>query len=416
MIFECFALCLPLLSNWNFLLQMFLHALLVRPWLSPFITLKLMKLTMTHGLSFLAPLTFATYGMLCIRLSDRDAALRYGELGLELLEKFQVREYIARVFAAYYACIYPWKYRARDGLDRLLYAHRAGLQTGDVEFSCLCANLWSYIAIDCGLPLDAIELQWTNFQGTMKSHRQASLFRGSVPCLQAIQFYQGKNVDFSETEALWQYCIDNKIRSTANGIRWSRAKTAFLFQDMDRADELVYDANVSKNGWSIPPTPEIVHVSFLNGMVAFAMVNYQSRDKTVRPKRRTRRQYINEGKSMIRSIKKYAHWCPANFLDKKFLLKAELAAVSGQSDKAMEQYISAIALAKDNRNLFVQALANERAGRYCYTVLHQSQEAVSYFLQALFVYAEWAAHRKVDHLRAELKTMYSPEDYNKWFL
>lgn len=394
---------------------MFLHALLVRPNLSPFVTLKMMKLTLTHGLSFLAPLAFGTYGMLCIQMSDRESALRFGELSVQLLERFQVREYIGRVYAAYYACIFPWKYPMRDGLGKLLHAHRIGLQTGDVEFSSLCANLWSYLAIDAGIPLNEIEQQWTNFQVTMKTHRQATVFRMSVPCLQTIQYFQGKDVDFSETEAILQHSLQNKLRSSINGIHWTRAKTAFLFNDYEKAHALTHDANVTRRIWSIPPSPEIAHVVFLNGMISFAMAADQRPQASVKMLRRTQRQHVLEGIKMIRLLKKYALWCPANFLDKKYMLDAELAAANGQSDQAMQFYISAIAMAKDNRSLFVQGVANERAGRYCFTTLNQPQEAVAFFMQALLVYEEWTAHRKVDQLREALKEMYGKEDYQCWF-
>jgi hypothetical protein len=146
---------------------MYLNALLVRPMLAPFVTLKMMQLTLVHGLSFISPLAFSMYGMLCVGTSDIDTAFRFGDLGLELLEKLQVREYIPRVYAVYYGCIYPLRYPIRDALDHLFYAHRVGMQTGDIEYSCLCAYLWSSRSINAGVPLDEIEDQGTKFQITM---------------------------------------------------------------------------------------------------------------------------------------------------------------------------------------------------------------------------------------------------------
>jgi hypothetical protein len=79
-------------------------------------------------------------------------------------------------------------------------------------------------------------------------------------------------------------------------------------------------------------------------------------------------------------------------------------------------YVCAIAFAKDTRSLFMQALANERAGRYCFMKLNQPHEAVSYFVQSLLVYEEWAAHRKVNHLQAELKGLFGTDEYDRWFI
>jgi hypothetical protein len=154
----------------------------------------------------------------------------------------------------------------------------------------------------------------------------------------------------------------------------------------------------------MPPTPFIVQVSFLNGMIAFAMATLDRKDNTARP-RRTQQQYILEGKRMMRFVKKYALWNPTNFVDKQFLLEAEFAAFTGQPDQAMHKFTCAIAMSKVSRNLFVQGLANERAGRFCYSRLEQPHDALLYFDEALVLYQEWKAYRKVNQLRAELKML-----------
>lgn len=345
--------------------------------------------------------------MLCTKIFPTpDAAFRYGELGLELLDKFQVREYLPRIYAAYYACIFPWKHHLPESLDYLIHAERVGMQTGDVEFACLCANLWGYVATDSDVPLDEVETHWLTFQNTMKSRRQKSSLQMSVSCLQAVQYLQGKDVNFSETEELLKYSIENKnVLKTAN-IRWWEAKTALIFNDIFRADEIAYEANFAKNKHTIPPTSEIVQTAFLNGMIALVMAAQpRRRGSTLRP-RRTRKQYISEGKRMIRLIKKYVLWAPINYYDKQVLLEAELAAVLGRNDQAMQQYTCAIALSKVSRNTLVQGLSNERAGRYCVSVLNQPERAMKYFNAALLVYGEWKAYRKVNHLQAEMTTMF----------
>jgi hypothetical protein len=387
---------------------MFLHAVLVRPMLAPFVTLKMMQLTLVHGLSFISPLAFTTYGMLCVRTSGIDAAFRFGDLGLELLEKLQVREYIPRVYAVYYGCIYPWRFLKRDALDHLLYAHRVGMQTGDIEYSCLCANLWSIGSTSAGVPLDEIEDQGTKFQITMKSRRQESLLRMSTHRLQTIRYYRGMDADMDEADSMLQFSIANNLQALSQTIYWTKAQTALLFNDLDRADELACVADLSKNLEIIPPNTK-VHVMLLNGMIAFAMLGGCNNGKP----RRTRRQYKREGKVMLEAFKSFAQGCPANFVASKLLLEAELAAVNGQVGLAMECYVCAIALAKDNGNLFIQALANERAGRYCFHSLCQRQTALSYFNHSLLAYTSWAAMRKVDHLREELKSMYGTDDFER---
>ena len=274
----------------------------------------MMKLTLTHGLCLMSPLAFSKFGMLCIkRFPTPEAGLRYGALSLELLDMFQVREYLPRVYAVYYGSTFQFKYPLPDSLDYLIHAQRVGMQTGDVEFACLCTNLWGCVALDTDIPLDEIEYHWTSFQATMRTRRQKSNFRMSVTCLQAIQYIQGKEVDFTVTEQLLQRSINKYMESTREYIRWNEAKTSFFFNDLFRADELAYVANFSKYVHNMPPTSEIVQTTFLNGMISLAMATQTRQDGKLRP-RRSRRQYIAEGKRMIRFIQKYALWAPCPIL------------------------------------------------------------------------------------------------------
>jgi predicted ATPase len=393
-------------TSFLFFSQLSIHASLARPRLAIFVSLKMIKLTLKYGLSFMSPLAFSTFGMLCIKIfPTTEAALRYGELSLELLDQFQVREYLPRVYIGYYACTYPWKHHISDSLDYLIRAERVGIQTGDVEAACLCANIWGYMATDADIPLDEIEAHFLNFQATLKSRRQKLSMQLSFSLLQTIQYLQGKDVDFIDTERLLQYSVENKVVLKMANIRWWQAKMALLFNDWSRADEIAYTANFFKNQHNIPPTSEIVQTAFVNGMIALVMASQPRHgDNAYRP-RRTRRQYIAEGQRVIRFLEKYVLWAPTNYYDKQMLLKAELAVVKGQTEEAMRQYVCAIALSKLSRNRLVEGLSNERAGRYCLSVLNDSSMAMKYFDAALSVYKEWKAHRKVDHLQLEMKTL-----------
>ena len=81
---------------------MLMNAAMVKPKFAPFIQLKSVEITMKYGLSALASVAFATYGMLCTAVGKFDQSFRYGQLSLDLLKKFRSKEYLPRVFAAVY--------------------------------------------------------------------------------------------------------------------------------------------------------------------------------------------------------------------------------------------------------------------------------------------------------------------------
>jgi len=390
------------LSSLQILNLMFLPALLNRPKLAPFITLKLMRITLEDGLSMIAPATFAIYGMLCISArGDVDAAWRYGELGMELLEQLEVREYLPRVYAAFYGCVYPWKKPLRDILHPLQHAYRVGMQTGDGEFAALCANLYEFNALDAGVPLHQIEEEWSSLQEMMMTQQQKQMLRMSWPCMQAIHHYMGKTDDplaskgdIVDLDEMLQFGIENKLYNSVLSIRVLRMMLAYIFNDYGLACSL-RDIAI-KDMWSMPPVFNSAIVGFIGGMVALAVA---AEGKSVW-------RNIRQAKKILKRLKGFARSCPSNFLDKKFLLEAELASVCGDDAKAVENYLCAIALAKEMKFLCIQAIANERMARH-YVSRRNLTEAAPFFRRAIALFTEWDGHAKVERLTAEVEALYN---------
>jgi predicted ATPase len=68
------------LAAMRILQLIYLNALLRRPQFAPFVTLRLLKLTLQYGLSVFASIAFASYGMQLIGAAEIDEAFHYGEL------------------------------------------------------------------------------------------------------------------------------------------------------------------------------------------------------------------------------------------------------------------------------------------------------------------------------------------------
>ena len=392
---------------------MSVHAMLETPELAPFIVVKMMLLTLRHGLSFISPQVFGIFGMLCIQAkADRDMGFRFGELALELIETMQVHEYIPRVYATYYACIHPWKYPVRDSLDRLIYAHRIGSQTGDIEFSYMCASLWYLQAYDIGIPLDEIETRWAYLQISLRSWRLQPMQNVIRPHTMYIKFHRGEDVDLGELDVLLQNTVKNGQHTAQMYLLWSKAEVAFFYNDIEQADMIVSSGGLVSCFWKMIQSHDIVNLTFVSGMIAFVCLNKAYKGK----RQQSRRQYLREGNSALRSLQKYSRWCPANFIHKKLLLEAERAASFGQIDLTIEKYICAIGTAREHRSLVTLAWANERFGRYYFNALKRHDDAIPLFNQALLLYEEWKGQRKVEHLRVELMGMYGEDKYKEKFM
>jgi hypothetical protein len=327
---------------------------------------------------------------------DINDAFRYGRLGLDLLKLYDCREYLPRTYAAFYGCVNSCKKPLRESLPELELAYRTGFLTGDYEFACLNMNIYYFTAFEAGVPLGEIEAKWSLHQETMKSLRQESLHRMSWACMQAIHHYMGLSPDplsskgdLFDTDELLEYCVKNKLHNNVYSIRVTRMYVTFVFNDYEQA--YTYAQIFIKHLWTLPPSFKAVTSSFMAALIALQMA---SLGKHVR-------KNIKRARSCLDLVKGFTRACPENYLDKMFLLEAELAVVEKDEDLAYEKFCCAIALAKENKFLFNQALANERAARFFLSVQKES-EAMRFFVEARACYSEWGAKAKVDCLQTEI--------------
>jgi hypothetical protein len=342
---------------------------------------------------------FATYGLLEISVNGNvEEANRYGVLGLQLLDKFNAIEYLPRVYMAFYGCILPWKKPIRGALEPLLQAYRVGIQTGDKEFASLSFFTYCYLAMESGMPIDKIDKEWTAAQGTMTSNRQLSLLRQAIAHKQALHHYMGLSDPLISKGDLMDW--DEEIRlakekgneNTHQIVHSLRMNVAYIFNDYELANSLAMV--VVKGIEKMPATFEQINALFFSSMVALAMA----------AKGKQYRRNVRWTKKTIKKFKRYARHCPDNFLEKLYLLEAELARVRGHNEKARDKYKSAIAYAANSGSLFMHALANERAARF-FVARDDLANAELYFREACLSYKTWGGTGKLERLEGELEAI-----------
>jgi hypothetical protein len=380
---------------------MFVNCVLVRPMLAPYVNLKMMKITLLHGLSPISSLAFAMHGMICLSaFHDVDSAVRYGQLGLKLLDSYGALEYLPRVYAAYYGVVHGWRYPVRDSLEPLLRAHRVGLQTGDHEFAYICSNGYCFLALSGGVTLDTIMRRYAIFEASMMSSRHTMAMKMSLPTVQAICFFmnpsedplsfKGEKVDLvieeNKDAVLGRVCCVLESRLV-------RMIIAYVFNAFEVAHELSKVANMAVA--MLIPTIGLSFFQFTRGMTSLAMAR----------KGKDFRKHIRAAKKIIKLLRRWTKMSPHNIHEKVFLLEGELYSVCGQAERAYDKYTCAIENAKGQGFLYIHALANERVGHH-FLALGQKTEAKPFFRTACSVYDEWGGKAKVHQLEAELDEIY----------
>ena len=376
----------------------FFNALFARPKLSPFVVLKMMKITLVHGLSVYAASSFANFGMILVGAGFVDPGNRFGELSLRLLDRFEAKEYIPRVYAAFYGCTYSWKKPLKDTLKPLMHAFKVGLQTGDMEAAFLCANLYCLNAYESGVPLDIIEREWSGFQETIISKRHKNMFLMTMPHLRLIHHHMGLTEDpvgadltgFGEIETLLR---EKGYEMGVIAVRLSRLVLAYVFHDYDQAEGLLGELD---SIWRIPATFKKISILFFGGLVALQCARLG----------RSVRKNLRHARRVIAEFEKYAVYSPHNCLEKLQLLKAEYASVCKKDDEAYSHYVCAIAMAKDSGFLQSTALACERTALHLYGI-GKKADARPFFDQSCQYYQEWGGKAKLEQLQKEMDILYN---------
>jgi predicted ATPase len=150
---------------------MFLNTYLSRRDLFPFVVLKMMKLTLTDGLSAMSSVAFAGYGTLLCFAGRVEQGLRYGKIALDLVDDFDAASYQSRVGAFVWGCIFSHASPREASLDKLREGHRLGLQTGDPEFAMMNAHLHILFMVEAGkFPMKEIISRAAELQEITKLH------------------------------------------------------------------------------------------------------------------------------------------------------------------------------------------------------------------------------------------------------
>lgn len=191
-----------------------------------------------------------------------------------------------------------------------------------------------------------------------------------------------------------QQDFDSGRINNAIEIRSNRMMIAYTFDDYDTAYSLT---DYFREIGNAVPTIELVSCYYNRAMICIEMAR-----KGVSP-----RQQVRLVKKTITMLKKWATKSPHNVLDKKFTLEAEFASFGGQFDKAYENFICAIALAKDGGNLYIQAHATERLG-YHFLRVGETESAEASLRRAIELYDEWQGRAKARALENKVNSIFAP--------
>ena len=376
------------------------------------INLRLVRLTMHYGLSAISTVGFAAYSVMLVTLyRDKEEGFRYSQLALDLLEKFDVREYISRTYFFVYAEAYTFKYEIRHLCPYLQKACELGLQSGDVQVSLIRNNdrlhsfdythlflqyaLYNSTLLEFGYMLfsgvstiEAVEEKMREYYKTAITFKQDTALGTLRPCLKFLGILMGKDhvpLSTAFNEDL-QLANDANDEFASWAIHFFQLLLSYIFNEYDTAAN---EAKALEHYMKLH-----LHPGFSGVLTSFCL----SRLTEARRKRGLeRRRLLSSVKANMKKLKIFSEYVPENCLHKLHFVEAELAIVYGNNDLARSKYESTISLASEVDVPWMCALASERFGLF---LQDQGDEpgALCKFQKACTAYRQWGATAKARQL------------------
>ncbi|MBI5131049.1 MAG: AAA family ATPase [Rhodopseudomonas palustris] len=361
---------------------------------------RMANISVQHGNCDASALAYAYLGMVigpCF--DDYDAAFRFGDLGLRLVETRGLGHYKARVHLTYGAHVLPWARPLHEAQPFLRRAFEEAVETGDLTYAGFSSCTLITNRLSAGDPLDEVETEASARLALMQRAKFGLIVHIITTQRQLIRALRGDTVtlgslnsaDFDE-DAFERQLAANRSLDIAACWFWIRKMQASYFS----GDYVAAFAALRKAEpllWTTVGHHEYSIFQFYVGVISAA-----NADATTPPAPRAELE-----QRLAAAHRQMAAWAvhnPGNYNGAAALLAAELARLQGRPFEAMQLYQQAVASSRQGRVSQVEATAHELAARFC---RQQGFETAyqAHLTKARDCYHRWGAAAKVEQLDRE---------------
>ncbi|KAL7553996.1 hypothetical protein ACHAWF_017381, partial [Thalassiosira exigua] len=385
------------LTAMQFLSETITMAFFGKPLLLPVTVVRMIKLSIEHGLCELSSIGFSVYGALLIgvqnKACDFDFCVSMGRIAVKIM---------ARVYTTVYGNLFFWREPFQAALEKHLEAFDAGALAGDMEYAF--SSIMQYI----GAALWACGENLVVLEGDIRKHlRRAMSYKQGVQakCLVIMHsqvlklvgsredpystFYQSKEADF------FQAAQDRNELAVCRLIPTKCMFVSIFNGDMDSARKWfeVRQKYLQKSQTAGPRFVGQVIAEFLDGLVAFHFAREATKDNE---------QWAEIGEGNINLLRQWSASSEWNFRNKLELLEAEFYYFRGDKSNALEKYQAAIRSAQDHRFVHEEGLANIKSAEFLLRMGRQ-ESALVHLTQAKKCYEVWGALTLVKYADAEIE-------------
>ncbi len=370
-------------------------AVRVAPQLFSLLVLSQVNSSIVGGNSPVSAFFYAVYGVLLNgAVQDCEAAEKFGNLALNLASKFPAKTLRSRILYVIAAGISHSKHHLKESLSMLRESHQLAREIGDLELASYCTKEKFQFSYFAGQELTKLESEITDSSHTLTQLKQSHNLLCSQILHQAVVNLLG------EAEAPCE--LSGKVTEEANLLSLLAATNdatgfhcfylhklilCYLFGSGQQALEIAgkFRKHLTQ-GTGFLSVPLFYFYESLATLAAYPEAELLAQTTL-----------LKRVENNLQKIQRWAEQAPANYLHKYYLIEAERHRVLGENFEAMEKYDRAISIAKENKYLNEEALANELAAKL-YLDWGKDKIARVYLADAHYCYTHWGARAKVEEL------------------
>jgi PAS domain S-box-containing protein len=355
------------------------------------------NLSLQHGNSDASCTAYVRLGVIAgTRFGDYQAALRFGRLGYELVERRGLKRFQARTYMIFGCYILPWTQHVTAARDLLRRAFLAGTESGDLVYAAysLChLNSAMFTASD---PLIEVQRQAEQSLAFAQKMRFDFLAIDNIGTqLQMARMLRGLTRKFGsfDDEGFSELQIERRFASNSHPgyaecqYRIRKVQAYVLAGDHAAA----VDASLLPRHllWASRSALYLAEYHFYGALARAACCDSASPEQ--------RQLHLEALAAHYQEIETLARHCPENFANRAALIGAEIARLEGRDGEAMRLYEQAISSARENGFVQNEGVAHEVAAQF-YSARGFKTIAKAYLRESRACYQRWGADGKVQQL------------------
>jgi predicted ATPase/serine phosphatase RsbU (regulator of sigma subunit) len=365
-------------------------AFMVKPQASVLLGLKAVRLAIEHGNAPKSPYFYDNYGIINNATGGAlDVSYRFGRVGIDLCDRPGYGEIECSTHFLFGAFNCHWRRPIAESLEHLGHSIKAGLETGAYLHVAWAALIRIYYRFYSG---ENIQELLDDVPPAMALLRRSenpaaqTLLRVLEQGLRALAGLGGSPTSFDGEGFDEAAFVEGAKNIRVLWVYYHVLKIPVVFHAGD------YGRTLALAEAALPLMPGMFFVTehALYRSLARAALAADETGEARETALRTLRE--EEG-----TFKTWAEASPANHAHRHLLVSAEIAALAGEHDRAIDLYDRAIQLAREHGFVYHEALGNELAAKYH---LRKERTAVAraYLQEALYGYQQWGARAKARQL------------------